>query len=376
MNFIHHSTKKTLLSLAMLGTFLGVVSACKDPDSTEQQAKVAPAIEPQYQSYLALLVERQLRPVYQQMAAESAKLKTYMNAACDTKEEQDWQAAQQSWQQTMNHWQQVKWMRLGPIDETNQYHRLQFWPDNNDAVERGVMRLLTSEQLPSVEKFSNLNVGAQGLPAMESVIFEHSYTSSVDRQKRCEVATLIATNIRNIADKVNVAWQQEYGFSQQLIQGTGQFSGPKDAVEELLSDVLAQLTLIKDNKIIIPLSFQSPGIPLLAESPFANHSTANLQHNMRALQGILTGDEAFGLDNLLVSVGADNIAQQLVASLNQIMSLVNKLPRSYVQALEDEQSRQTLKQLVEQISELQSLLVTQVVPTLELNLGFNALDGD
>lgn len=344
------------------------------------QSKLKDDAEQAYLRYVQQLTKAHIQPAYRQLHQASTQLNRNIQQACATPSAvsaEYWQASQHAWRQTMAQWQQIQWLKLGPVAEANLGNRIQFWPDSNDAVERGVTRLLQSPEMPSPERMARINVGAQGLPAMERLLFSTPQTLSADSEQRCLVLQAIAANLQSITEGVDRQWHTSNSrFVSALTSGTGEFSGAKDATEELLSNGLAQLVVILDNKLSYPMAFAAPGIPALAESPFADESLNNLRHNLSSLHKIYTGDGGYGLDDMLAQRQHQALSAQITTEFQATTALMAQLPDSYQKALADEQQRSQLLALVAKLRVLQKLLAEDMVSALSLNLGFNALDGD
>lgn len=358
---------------AMLCVGCLVIAACQPASETQPQTMDKPPASLKYQAFLADLAQRHIQLSYQGWLTGLTALQQAAEKSCETTELSGFNTVQQLWRNSMRDWQHIKWFKLGPIEDESGHVRVQFWPDSNRAVERGLTKVLRAESLPSSEKIANINVGAQGLPALERLLFDPQY-AEVDPVKRCHLVNVVAQNLVHIASQVVNQWQSN--FVEQFVQGSGSFTSTKDAVEELVSVWLTQLIVILDHKISYPLSLKAPGIPQIAESPFADFSAQSLRANIGVYRTIYTAGGGYGLDDLLTAVGQADLAKQISQAIDDAERAAENLPDSYTDALASEKGRQNLQQLTIRLRALQKLLAVDMVDALNLNLGFNALDGD
>ena len=149
------------------------------------------------------------------------------------------------------------------------------------------------------------NVGAQGLSALEQLLYPQASQDSLliadDKVKRCQAATAISANVATITVAINNGWQPSGGnYYAQFTEGTGDFTSRKDAVEEVVTNWVEQLELVKDEKMLIPLGNASPGLPLEAEHISSDSAFISIQQNVAAFKVIYTAGGGHGFDNILI----------------------------------------------------------------------------
>jgi predicted lipoprotein len=367
------------------------VSACEQNSSqtVAQSASLSSTQPPEYlayQTFLSELAKNQILPAYQQLEQASSAFSQTVQENCKIvpSTSQQWAAIKAKWVELNFRWQRIQWLRLGPIKDSNLHSRLQYWPDANGAVDRGVGQLFARSSNPSLVQLSQMNVGAQGIPAAEIMLFSPLYQSADKQPRRCELLQVVAANITAIATKVLNEWQVSGDYYQQFVKGQGEFNGVKDTFEELFSTWVTQLTLIKDNKLLYPLGISSPGILPLTEAPYADVSGKNVHINLLALKAALLnsdgklGDtQSKGLHDLLMQMtGNISIAQRIQIELDNAINISAQFPETFSQQLADETGRQRVQKLIDSINRLQDLLSVDMVFALTLNVGFNSLDGD
>lgn len=364
------------ISVVLLVLSLTACSKAPAPSSTLPTQEEDADLHVQYEQYNRSLTQRVLRPRYTKLAESFSNLHSTAVNTCSATP-LDYTSAKLAWRDAMTAWQSINWFQLGPIAEHGQLTRIQFWPDSNQAVKRGVGKLLLQEDLPTPERLGQINAGAQGLPAIEKLLFSDFMAEKASEQKRCQLMTLIAGNLSSMANEVSAQWNNSQTlFVEHFNTGTGEFSDAKDASEEMISNWLATLIRVLDNKLSYPLAIKAPGIPLLAESPYADQSTQSIQGNIRAFRAVFSADDGFGIDDILSKQGHNTLAEKITKQFDTVETAMIKVPDSYEQALATEDGRQALTKLIEELRGLQLLFATDMVNELSLNLGFNALDGD
>ncbi|MBO1255115.1 imelysin family protein [Alteromonas sp. 5E99-2] len=364
------------VSAVLLVLSLTACGKAPTPSTTLPTQEQSTNSHDQYEQYNRSLSERVLVPRYTKLAESFSNLHTTAVNTCTTAL-LDYTHTKVAWRDAMTAWQSINWFQLGPIAEHGQLTRIQFWPDSNQAVKRGVGKLLAQEDLPTPERLSQINAGAQGLPAIEKLLFSDFMVEKASEQKRCQLIALISGNLSSMANEVSAQWNNsQTPFIEHFNTGEGEFSDAKDASEEMISNWLASLIRVLDNKLSYPLSIKAPGIPLLAESPYADYSTQNIQENIRAFRAVFSADGGFGIDDILSKQGQDTLAETILLQFDRVDNAMAKIPDSYEQALATEEGRQALTELIDELRGLQLLFATDMVNELSLNLGFNALDGD
>lgn len=282
-------------------------------------------------------------------------------------------------------WQTINWIKVGPIADENRYFRIQFWPDNNQAVSRGVDSLLLETQIVTSTLVAQQNVGGQGLPALEYLLFPSQDTSSLihaqDQSKRCEVTQAIANNLVNISNDIFDGWDSNAGnYREQVITGTGDFTSVQDAIEELVTDWLGQLEVVKDEKVLVPLGPSTPGKPELTEHFLSDISLQSIETNLLNFQIIYSANNAKGFDDILANtLQQSSINANMLNRINAAIATIGRLNQqfdSYIEALTDDSGRAELLQLITDLQAIREVLSADFIQALDINIGFNSNDGD
>lgn len=332
--------------------------------------------------YLTDLTNNNILPGYQSFATSSQKFNQAAVQFCalPTPHASDLIAVQKSWLQTSLSWQSIQWLKVGPIVDVA--FRIQYWPDGNKAVTRAISRHLLGPDTISAQSIANKNVGGQGLPAAERLLFPPSNQDSLltgdNKAKRCELLTAISKNLNNIAVTLNEQWQPSHGnYAKTLITGTGEFNGVKDAVEELISNWLEQIDKVSDAKTFQTLGKVIPGLPQDAENHLSDSSLANIKININTFKQLYSAGNGHGFSIILSDyLGQKSLDQEMKLRLSNSLTAVNQLQGSYTQILADAEQRQQLSEVIENLRQLRNLFSTEFIKVAGLDTGFNSNDGD
>jgi hypothetical protein len=387
--------KTVIAALAVL-----FLSACGGGGGSDTPTTPAPAPEvvpvtppatidlpAEFTDYLTGLADGIVIPAYQSMQASANDLITATSTFCALSSPTVTQldTVRDKWIVLNLDWQQVQWVKVGPVVSQNRLFRIQFWPDNNDAVSRGVSNLLLQSSTVSADDVASQNVGGQGLPALELLLFPSTENENLiqaeNKDKRCEVATAISQNLVNITTDINTEWSATGGnYRNQLITGTGEFTSITDAVEELTTNWLEALEIVKDEKMLLPLGSESPGNVGIAENTLSDQSLASIEANLQSFVDLYSNGDNKGFDSILTNtLDQDAINTQMLTAINAMLIRIKQINQdydSYSAVLASEQGRQQIDALIEEIRVTRDHLSTGFIQALDINIGFNSNDGD
>jgi hypothetical protein len=390
-NIVENLTKLTL------ATSLSVVlTACGGGGSNSEPVVTIPVIvnptptvtlDAQFALYLADLADGHIIPSYaaMQTTAQTLKDSTHTFCALPSPSNTDLTTLQQNWQSFNAAWQKIQWLKVGAIVENDRLLRVQLWPDKNNAVSRGVNALIAEQFVISAEYVSGENLGAQGIPALEYLLFpetsNNSLLTATNRQKRCEVSSAIAQNLLNMSAAVTADWQATGGnYRAEFIAGTGDFTSVKNVMEELTTNWLQHIEIVEDTKLFEVLGDTSPGNFRDAEHYLSDKSLASISINIHSFLSIYTNDDGLGFDSILLDfLEQQSINEELTTSLTTIVAQIEQIDQnfdSYAAMLADSSGRAALTDLVTEMRVLIDLIDTTFTQALDLNLGFNSSDGD
>ncbi len=297
--------------------------------------------------------------------------------------EPDQGVVEAAWRDTMRAWQRVQHVAVGPIEEANRRFRLQFFPDSNEAVERGVDNALAGDDALDQEVIANRSVGVQGLPALEYLLFAiGGLDDTVAGPRRCELAGAIAANVRVMATDIHSEWQAGGTYIEDFVNARGDFIEADDVLVSIFESLAVQAEFIADRKLKPALNNfrDTQGL----ESHYAQHSAANIAANLTAFRRLFASDaaDAYRLRDYLErvhrqevgSIPAD-IAEQFDAAaavLDTIEMSGNSLEDMVAGRARAEVDLNSLEQAFQRLADLGA----EAAIAAGVEIGFNFQDGD
>lgn len=381
------------LTLALSLTL--VLSACgggggggiTTPPVTELPV-VDESLDDAFALYLTDLADQFILPAYSEIQHRAEQLHSQSVSFCalSSANNSDLQSFKDSWLALNQSWQSIQWLKLGPVLEDSRQLRIQFWEPGTNAVSNGVKALLLRQgETINAELISGINVGAQGIPALEYLLYPSSSNDSLlnasNKAKRCEVAQAIAKNLTNITSDITAEWSTSGGdYRNTFISGTDEFTSIQDVVEELVTLWLEHINIVKDDKVLAPLGDNSPGSAAHAEHSLSDVSLASIQINLNSYLNIYTAGGGQGFDDILATtLEQQSIADQVAADISAITTRLEALSATHntlTTAIRNETGRAELTTLIEELNTLRNVLTIEFIQALDISTGFNATDGD
>ena len=343
------------------------------PEPTDPLGDVGTRAEEQARLYKAV-GEDVIAPAYGELRDTAASLDEAIESYCGAPTA-DQDAIKEAWRAAMLAWQRIQHLTVGPIEADNRRYRLQFFPDSNEAVERGVDTALAGTEPLTETVISGRNVGVQGLPALEYLVFEiGGLDDPTDGPRRCELAEAVAANVATIASQVAAPWAEGGAYIDDFVNIDGDFMESDDVLVAILEAMANQAEYIADRKLK-PALDASDAQSL--ESPYAKHSAENITANVEGLEALFEheDDDVYRLrDYLERTHEADSITEQLDTQLTAASDAL----AGFDGTLEDIVGGQAAGDpdgVYEALQDVADLVVDAAVEA-GVELGFNNLDGD
>ena len=130
-------------------------------------------------------------------------------------------------------------------------------------------------------------------------------------------------------------------------------------------------------KLGAPMGRQSKGIPqpLQAEAWRSHNSMNSLQASLKAAEAVWVGVDNQGLRGLLPS-GQKALADKIDAAYATSLKLLADNQKTLGELLADDAGQQTLNQIYDSLNVVHRLHESDLAKALNIQLGFNANDGD
>jgi len=278
----------------------------------------------------ASLTENVISPRYGTLRSEAESLEGAINAFCADPVSGDTAVLEAAWVEAMQAWQAVSVIRFGPIEEEARRLRIQLFEGDGNVVVNDVIALLESAEVLNEALIAEGPFGAQGLPAIEYILFElQGLDESTEGVRRCEMISAVAANLVTIASELDTAWAEGGDWRADFENATGEFTSRLDALTAVLDSILGEIEIVVGDKITNPLNFGET----VAESFRSGLSGENIATNLSALQALfeIDGEESsYGLSDYLDRVHeADEFLIPLLAELTSALDEIGPLTTNF-----------------------------------------------
>lgn len=339
--------------------------ACQDPDGTAGDDGSGPQ-DPMRAAVLQSIATEVIVPHTDDFVAAAQPLvsatQSYAQMLANASE--PWEAddirltAQAAWRTASLRWQRLELMQVGPaagslvgIGGEDLRDEIYSWPTADSC---SVDRALVDEAYASDDFYSTELVWSYGLDALEYLLFadgtEHTCPSQVQldgpwnalssreiERRRAEFAAVIAQGVWQQAEALQRRWSPDRDDFATALASPGAGDSPYASQAEALDEVFRAMFYIdkqtKDGKLGTPLGLVDgcPTAPCveLMEAPWSGTSAAAVAENLRALKLMVQGgpdpDTATGFDDLLVEIGEDQIASDLLGRIDAAIAVADAI---------------------------------------------------
>lgn len=310
------------------------------------------------------LVERFIVPHYQALALTADAQEKAWSEFCAKPDEIGFKMLQRAYLATADTWSQIEFLRYGPIAEEFRAERLSYWPERKNATAKGLTPLLEKDGVADLtpEMFIKNSVAAQGLPALERLLFDekaqHEMLLGARRERRCAVGQAIAWNIVMIAHEVRLGWTND------VVESIANPDMAKEATSRIATDFLAFFAYMRDSKLRPVLGKDvASARPLLAESWRSRRSKRALQLNLEAIEDV----------SKIIMTGKEGNTPATIATA---ASFADGLPDEFAAAVSDIKQRQQFFLVLDALAAARDKAHDEIPAVLGITVGFNSRDGD
>lgn len=360
------------ISTAIVGISL-LFSACEAPKNEPTQREI------DQQKMIASLVDRQSAN-YMDLQTQSAMLSAASAAYCESPTELGFSELRAQWIDTFLSWGKAQWLNQGPVDEDDQFQRIEAWPTaDSDRVMQAVEQLLVNAPAEVDEVYiANSPTQVQGFPALEYLLFSGEKITLSARQ--CDLLIAISNNVRTMTARIDTEWIDVYSsLLKSPMPGFG-FSSQNESMNFLMNQYLNLLIVVKDNKLGAPLGFDKEGergvyVPQASQAWISKQSLSAITANMEVLQELFRNEESFGIDDYLVSLEQAAVSEEIQGKIAVIITQLGELQNMDLLLYEDIED-DVFVSLFERIKELEVAVKTKLFPSIGATITFNFNDGD
>ena len=341
----------------------------------EKMYQIGTVVEEQLRLFKAL-ADDVLGPNHEAFIAAAGDLSTAMDAYCAAPASEDLAAAREAWVDAMDAWQHLQFLRDGPVAEDNRRLRVQWYWDRKDAMRRGVNDLLEGTGAITEARVRSSNVGAQGLPALEYLLYanEVPLAAAASHPRRCELAVAIAANLHTLAREVGEPWAADGAMRKDFATASGRYVDGDAVLVVILEAINVQSETIADDKIRKPVA-QSNADTL--ESPWARRSKENVVTNLAAFRAVFDDDSStvYRLRDYLVRAhNAEAVGDAVSAAFDETDDSLAALDAGFEDIINGAASGNI--DAVGAVFQRLERLAREAATEAGVNLGFNNEDGD
>ena len=382
-------TKRTWLAgnAAPLALFFALAGCGGDTDSSPPDGGLRGDV-------LAALGVNAVVPQQEAFATDAFSLESALADAASGEATRE--AAQQAWRDAIDSWQQIEMMQFGPAGSRvtvmggeSLRARIYSWPVLSLCE---VDRQTAGDDYDDPDALAAAPGAPLGLWAIEYLLFTEdsgNQCSPLDPlndegiwdglgdvpQRRLTHAASLATLARQAAAELVDSWSTNGGNFIQEMESPGRSGAVYGSAQEGLnavSDAMFYLdTEAKDMKLGRPAGLTAcESEPCLFESRWAFHGKENLIANLRAFQvlflGVAPGTDALGFDDLLIDMGATDVATDMTAAIAGAITATAAIPGNLQDAAESDTV--AVEDAHDAIREVTTLLKNDFLSVLDLEL--------
>lgn len=332
--------------------------------------QAAPALDP------VPVIETWLLPRYDTLVTTTASQQKAWTDFCKAPAAAGVDTLKAAFGKAADAWTAVEFVTMGPVTLSLRADRFNFFPDRRNAIQRAMADVIASTDEGRFEplRFGKSNAAAQGLPALERLLFEQgaadALVSGAEATVRCAYGTAIATNLATIAQEVRTGWgDKTSGALGAIVSGKGDpvfFPDAAAVPGMILTDLSGAYQRVSDTRILPVLGNGDPK-PLVAEGWRSGRSGAVVKVMITSADALL-----------------QEIAKQLPSrtqwAVNKAATAADKaaadFPDDLGAAAQTSAGTTKIQSAMKAFKAAQITVYRPIAAYFGISLGFNALDGD
>ena len=266
----------------------------------------------------------------------------------------------------------------GPVQEQLRNFHLYYWPDRTNLVTKHLTQLLDQPSSLGRHQYdlSQSSIAITGYPALERLLYVPRYRTLVMQGKQghaCRYMVALSDNLVRLTTEITDAWQ--VSWRQQLVgpaQKGSIFKDQNDKNQFVFTHIDTLLTRIISQKLAKALTSRvGSAKPKRLESWRSSQTLIMLKANAKGL----TDSLSLTLKPALIDANEATKWDTIRLKLSFIDQLIEQLPAPLMAYLNEPKYWLATQELRNQFIQLQESL-REIYPSLDVQLGFNAYDGD
>lgn len=325
----------------------------------------------------AAIAKQVILPTYSRWVEADRQLAASALAFCQGTRELD--AARADFLRAQRAWAELQPLLIGPLAEGNKAWSVQFWPDKKNLVGRQVEQLANAEQPVDAQSLAKASVVVQGLSAYEYILFDSKpeIADAARKARYCPLLSAIGERQKALAEEILASWNSADGMLAQMTKFPNQrYADSHEAIADLLRAQVTALDTLK-KKLGAPMGRLSKGVaqPYQAEAWRSAQSMHSVRASLAAAQTVWVGVDDKGLRGLLPSE-QKALVDKIDAAYATSMKLLDGNDRNLGELLGIDAGKQFLNTLYDSLNVVHRLHEGELARALNIQLGFNANDGD
>lgn len=321
-------------------------------------------------------------PLYVDFEQRSEDLSGAVDALCAAPSDTTLTAARTAWESAREPFKRAEVFAFGPYSrpEFRIGPKIDSWPARPEEAEEWIAG--TNPVDPAT--LAELGVWHKGLPVLEYFLYspEGSAQAQLQNARRCEYLRSTATELVNRAREIHLAWAPEGSDFANQLSGAGRTSTAwrslRDAFGEMVNRMGFTIENVRRDKLGRPLGDMTGGtvLPDETESRFSGRAVRDILDNLTGIEMLFFGDATRGLPGVssyAIERGR-NFDEQFRAALDSARASLQAVDVPLGEAVSTEADR--VREASARLSELQTLIQTDLISALGLSLSFNDNDGD
>ncbi len=322
---------------------------------------------------LTSISKKAILPMFKELKLANDSLYKKTQQFCKVKTESAFLSLREEWKLTANAWRQVDSLAFGPTTDENIDFAVYFLP-----IKKGIVKQLLQRDALSKKDIDAAGVGAQGLGALEYILFSREkstaqmFQSFIDEPQRCKYLQLTTELMSENIDSITREWER-YGVQFGLAGVDSLYFLESSEAMTVLVNKIYQSSQKVSSKEIALFSDKSK---IKKSTPYKLHawrSGSSLEQSKAIISGIKRLLDDGGV---LIWLNKNN-KEQLSKELNQSMEAIlqqDLKEKDLFSAVK--RTPESLQSLVKNTQKLTQLIKVRLTSELGVELGFNDNDGD
>lgn len=280
-------------------------------------------------------------------------------------------------------WAGMEFLRFGPLVEQNRLEQFFFWPDPRGVMQRQMRALFNAGDaaLFEAQQLRAQSVAVQGLPALEYALHADDARALIAGgsdagRYRCAYSSAIAANLARLAGEIDAGWSPRSAVATELAHPAADndlYRSSGEVATEVLKALSTALHVARDQKLQ----------PALAEDAASARGTL-LPLYRSGLTAAFLAAHAEALQRFVAAAAFEAslpedskwIDSNLRDELQRVRQDFAELTMPADRAVGDADERELLVHAALLLSNARAIVDEYLAPALDVNLGFNSLDGD